>query len=149
MSDLQIKVVTYTQELTAIQTIRRLVFQEEQGVSSELEFDGRDGEAEHLLAYLDGQPVGTARVRSLSQQIAKIERLAVLPSARGQGIARKLMETALRVITSKNHEEVVVNAQEYVKKFYEKLGFEQVGSSFEEAGIAHIKMAKRFGGAPM
>ena len=95
INNLQIKVVTYAEELTPIQTIRRSVFQEEQGVAPEIEFDGQDETAEHLLAYLDNQPVGTARIRSLNKQTAKIERLAVLPPARGKGIGKKLMEKAL------------------------------------------------------
>lgn len=143
MSNLQIKVVTYTQELIPIQTIRRLVFQEEQKVAPELEFDGQDETAEHLLAYLDGQPVGTARIRELDTRTAKIERLAVLPLARGKGIGRNLMEKAIDVAAKKNYEKVIINAQEYVKDLYIKLGFEQVGNRFEEAGIPHVKMIKQ------
>jgi len=36
----------------------------------------------------------------------------------------------------------MIHAQEYVKGLYEKLGFEQVGGIFEEAGIPHVKMIK-------
>ena len=143
INNLQIKVVTYAEELTPIQTIRRSVFQEEQGLAPEIEFDGQDETAEHLLAYLDNQPVGTARIRSLNKQTAKIERLAVLPPARGKGIGKKLMEKALEVIASQNYEEVIIHAQEYVKGLHQELGFEQVGSRFEEAGIPHVKMVKK------
>jgi predicted GNAT family N-acyltransferase len=53
------------------------------------------------------------------------------------------MEKALEVAAQKNLEEVVIHAQDYVKGLYEKLGFEQVGERFEEAGISHVKMLKR------
>jgi predicted GNAT family N-acyltransferase len=126
-----------------IQTIRREVFQREQGVSEELEFDGLDDSAEHLLAYRDGVPVGTARIRRLNEKIVKIERLAVLSSARGLGIGRQLMEEAIAVARGyADAEEIVINAQEYVTRLYEKLGFEVVGDRFEEAGIPHVKMKK-------
>jgi predicted GNAT family N-acyltransferase len=126
-----------------IQTIRREVFQREQGVSEELEFDGLDDSAEHLLAYRDGNPVGTARIRRLNDKIVKIERLAVLSSVRGLGIGWQLMEEAIAVARGyADAEEIVINAQEYVTRLYEKLGFEVVGDRFEEAGIPHVKMKK-------
>ena len=142
MSDVQIKLVSYAEERVAIEAIRRSVFQEEQGVAPELEFDGYDPSAQHLLAYLNNQPVGTARIRKVSHQRAKIERLAVLSTARRQGIGRKLMEKALADLTKQDYQEALIHAQEYVKDLYQKLGFESVGSPFEEAGIPHIKMIK-------
>jgi Predicted acyltransferase len=53
------------------------------------------------------------------------------------------MVKAIDVAEQSNVQDVVVNAQEYVKALYEKLGFEQVGESFEEAGMPHVKMRKR------
>ena len=145
MSQLILKLFAYPEEFSQMQVIRRSVFQEEQGVDPALEFDGLDETADHLLAYLDNQPVGTARIRYLNQHTAKVERLAVLSEARGKGLGKKLMEKALDVAAKKNIEEVVVNAQDYVKSLYEQLGFEQVGERFDEAGIAHVKMVKRLG----
>jgi predicted GNAT family N-acyltransferase len=143
MSQITLKAFTYPEEFSQMQAIRCSVFQDEQGVDPALEFDGLDETAEHLLAYLDNQPVGTARIRYLDQRTLKIERLAVLSTARGLGIGKKLMDKALELAEQKDIKEVVVNAQEYVKKLYQNLGFEQVGERFEEAGIPHIKMIKR------
>ncbi|PSF37645.1 GNAT family N-acetyltransferase [Aphanothece hegewaldii CCALA 016] len=143
MNQLEIKTVTYLEAIEPLQMIRCIVFQDEQGVNPELEFDGLDESAVHLLAYLDGEPVGTARIRKLEPQTAKIERVAVLSSARGFGIGTELVKTALELISrNKNYLKVVVNAQEYIKKLYEKLGFQSVGEPFDEAGIPHIKMIK-------
>lgn len=140
---IEIKAVTYTEAENPIKFIRETVFQVEQNVPPELEFDEHDKTAEHLLAYLNNQPVGTCRWRYLNPQTAKIERLAVLAEARRQKIGQKLMEKSLEVIKSQNCNLVVLNAQEYVKPLYEKIGFHQVGDRFEEAGISHIKMIKK------
>ena len=139
---LKIYPVNYPGHLEIIKAIRHQVFEVEQGVDPALEFDGKDESAHHLLAYLNDEPVGTLRIRYLDQYTAKIERLAVLASARGLGIGQKLMEKALEFIALTSIEKVTVNAQEYVKNLYLKLGFEVVGESFDEAGIPHIKMEK-------
>lgn len=130
-------------EFSHAQTIRKIVFQAEQGVDAALEFDGQDETSDHVVAYLDSQPVGTARIRYLDQKTAKIERLAVLPIARGKGIGKQIMEVALDIAAKKNIQEVVIHAQQYIIGLHQKLGFEPEGEIFEEAGIPHVKMRKK------
>ncbi|VXD12089.1 conserved hypothetical protein [Planktothrix serta PCC 8927] len=142
---IRIKTVNYSEYLTEIRAIRYQVFELEQGVNPELEFDGQDEFAQHLLAYLDDQPIGTLRIRYLDEGNAKIERLAVLISARGIGIGQQLMECALEAIAQTTIKTVIVNAQIYIENLYLKLGFKPVGEAFEEAGIPHIKMIKTLG----
>lgn len=135
MMDVQqttLKSVSYPEKSPEIQAIRTQVFQIEQGVDPTLDFDGLDETTEHLLAYLDNQPVGTARIRYLNDQVAKIERLAVLCSARGKEIGKKLMEKSLEIAAQKNVQEVVINAQDYVKGLYQQLGFEQEGEHLKK-----------------
>lgn len=143
MSILTIKLADYSEERASIQSIRQAVFQEEQGVDRALDFDGLDETAEQMVAYLDEQPVGTARMRYLNEKTVKIERLAVLPIARGQGIGKKITEKALEVAIQNNISEVVIHAQDYVKVLYQKLGFVEEGERFTEGGIVHIKMKKK------
>ncbi len=143
INSLRIKTVKYQDEIVAIRQIRIKVFQEEQGVLIELEFDGLDEQAVHFLAYLNGKAIGTARIREIDPDTVKIERLAVLPEARKQGIARQLMKTALKVISQQNKSLVIVHAQEYIARLYQQLGFEIVGEKFSEAGIVHVKMLKQ------
>ncbi|MEH2329094.1 GNAT family N-acetyltransferase [Nostoc sp.] len=144
MSNLVIKVAELPEDFPAIKAIRKSVFQEEQGVDPALEFDGKDEISDHLIAYLNVKVVGTARIRYLDDKTAKIERLAVLSTVRGQGIGKKIMENALQVIANKNIPEVVIHAQEYVKCLYKKLDFVEEGEIFEEASILHVKMRKTF-----
>jgi predicted GNAT family N-acyltransferase len=142
MSGISIKVANSPQELEAIQEIRKTVFQEEQGVDPNLDFDGKDETSVLLIASLNGDFIGTVRVRNLDEKTAKIERLAVLKIARGYGVGKQLMSEALSIIKSKNIPEVVIHAQEYIKGLHSSLGFDQEGDVFEEAGIRHVKMKK-------
>ncbi|MBE8985787.1 GNAT family N-acetyltransferase [Nostoc sp. LEGE 12450] len=143
MSNLSIKVAEISQDFPTIKAIRQVVFQDEQNVDPALEFDGKDAISEHLIAYLNEKSVGTARIRYLQDKTAKIERLAVLSTARGQGIGTKIMEKALQVIAKKNITEVVIHAQEYVKDLYKKLDFVEEGEIFEEASIRHVIMRRK------
>jgi predicted GNAT family N-acyltransferase len=140
---LKIKLVNYSEETQGIEQIRRRVFHEEQNIDEELEFDGLDETSEHLLAYLNQEPIGTLRIREVDPKLVKIERLAVLSQSRNQGIGRKLMEYAIALITEKNqYEQIVIHAQYHLKNFYQSFGFQSVGETFEEAEILHIKMTK-------
>jgi predicted GNAT family N-acyltransferase len=147
MSQLTLTVVAYTEKHSEINFVRRQVYEIEQGINPDRVFDGKDERAEHILAYLDNQPVGTARIRCLSKHSTSIEKLAVLSTARRQGIGKKIMEKSLEIAAQKNVEEVVINAQEYIKGLYQQLGFEQEGERFMVAGNPHalIKMRKRLG----
>lgn len=142
VNPLSVKVVAFAEEAAVIQAIRRSVFQIEQGVDAALDFDGLDQSADHLVAYYGDEPAGTARIRYVGGHLAKIERLAVLPAFRRQGIGKKMMQTALEMLAQKKVEIVQLHAQVYVQELYEQLGFERVGAGFVEAGIAHIKMQK-------
>ena len=143
ISNLVIKTAELPQELPAIESIRQAVFQAEQGVEPELDFDGKDEASEQIIAYLDDKAVGTARIRYLDERRAKIERLAVLPTVRGLGIGQQIMEKALEIAAENNIQEVVIHAQQYIIRLHQKLGFEPEGEIFEEAGIPHVKMSKK------
>lgn len=143
MSYVTVRLAEIPQELNKVYAIRIRVFQEEQGVAPELEFDGEDEAATHFLAFSDTLPVGTLRMRRLETDVVKLERMAVLSEFRHQGIGKKIMAAALDLLSNDNIQEVRLNAQLRVKDFYQKLGFTAEGEIFEEAGIPHVRMRKR------
>lgn len=142
MDNLKLKIVTYSEAEESIRAIRHLVFQVEQKVDPALDFDGLDPQSQHILAYVNEQPIGTTRLRYLDEQTVKIERLAVLPEFRGQGIGHKIMAAALKFLTQSQVKTVQLHAQLYIKDLYLKLGFVQVGAIFKEAEILHVKMQR-------
>lgn len=122
--------------------IRDRVFVREQGIDPDLEMDDLDGICWHAVAYQDTQPVGTARLIMKDRFVAKIGRVAVLPAARGRGVATSLM----RMLEDYAHREgitrIEVDAQIAVQALYEKLDYTPEGDHFLDAGIIHIRMAK-------
>jgi predicted GNAT family N-acyltransferase len=66
-------------------SVRRIVFIEEQQVPEEIEIDEHDeagAETIHFVAYAGGNPVGAGRLRAYAPGVGKVERVAVLDSAK-------------------------------------------------------------------
>ena len=132
--------------------IRERVFVREQGIAEQLERDGLDDVAWHLVAWDDGAAVGTARVLGLDDEgrpispetagVAKIGRMAVLPEKRRLGIGTQLLEAALALCRRHGVERAELSAQEYVAPFYERAGFRIEGEGYLEAGIPHRRMSR-------
>lgn len=139
-----LKIIESPEEWAGACEVRRLVFQEEQAISADLEFDGQDDAAQHFIAFLGNQIVATARVRYFPEQnAAKIERMAVLSNFRNQGIGFKLMQHILNYLQLAGVKTAKIHAQERVKLFYKRLAFQQQGLPFNEAGISHISMIRK------
>lgn len=124
--------------------IRRRVFIEEQGVPAEIEVDGEDPLCRHYLAWLDGQALGAARMKPIAGA-AKLQRIAVMPEARGAGLGialvRRMIADARAALSD---QAVILSSQSSAIGFYEKLGFVAEGDEFMDAGIPHRNM--RYGG---
>jgi len=128
----------YREQEEAIRAIRDEVFVCEQGVPPDLEHDGLDSGACHVLALDRGKPVGTGRVL----EDGHIGRIAVLREYRHQGIATRLVEALIVQARSQGCTRVWLASQCQATRLYEKLGFVSKGEVFQEAGIDHIKMSK-------
>ncbi|WP_017998315.1 GNAT family N-acetyltransferase [Paracoccus sp. N5] len=134
-----------TTDLETCRAIRRAVFIVEQAVPEAEEWDGRDGEAIHLLARdAAGAAIGTARILT-EGQTGKIGRVAVLQAARGTGAGAALIRAALaRLRATPGISRAKLGAQTHAIGFYEKLGFVAYGPEYDDAGIPHRDMALEF-----
>lgn len=129
--------------MSAVYALRREVFVIEQGVPEELEVDEDDKVAAHLAALSDGRVIGTLRILR-NERTAKIGRMAVSASSRKEGIGRGLMEFAAAAASRDGAEEIVLAAQFTAREFYRKLGYIEEGAVFDDAGILHVMMRKKF-----
>lgn len=130
-------------DIAACAALRRVVFIEEQNVPEEVEQDGRDGAAHHILATLGGRPVGCARILT-EGRTGKIGRVCVLRTHRGQGIGTALVRACLdhmRGLSGLTRAEL--GAQSHALGLYRKLGFAHHGPGFEDAGGQPRRMMER------
>lgn len=135
--------IAQTTDIATCRALRRTVFIEEQGVSEADEVDDQDPVAIHLLARLDGHPIGTARL-IVRGNAGKIGRVCVLQSARGRGYGAALIRAAVAQFrTMPGIDYAKLGAQTHALGFYEGLGFVADGPEFQDAGIAHRDMILR------
>jgi len=143
MDKVSYKLVTSHSELEAAFEVRKQVFVEEQGISEDLEIDGYEEEALHIVVKDGERVIGTARVLFPASSQAKIERMAVLKPYRRQGIGGGIISFLNEELRSRQVEQVILHAQYPAITFYRSCGFEESGSPFWEAGIRHIKMERQ------
>ncbi|MCP3797886.1 GNAT family N-acetyltransferase [Allokutzneria sp. A3M-2-11 16] len=133
------------EELYRILRLRVDVFVVEQKAAYP-ELDGRDlaPSTVHLWWETDDPDVGEAVVLAYARVLdepngtARIGRVVTAAPARGQGLSRALMETALTEI---GDQPSVLDAQTQVADFYTSLGYRVIGDEFlDDDGIPHVPM---------
>jgi len=121
--------------------IRYDVFELEQKVPHELEFDDIDESCGHVIVYTDGgEPAATARLIDKGCGKYKIGRVATLKKYRKQGYGEVAMKLLIEKTKEMNGKDILVEAQLTAVEFYKKLGFKEFGDVFLDAGIEHIRM---------
>lgn len=105
------------------------------------QFDTLDGQCDHILVYLNEQPVGTGRIRMVDG-FGKLERICILKPYRKFGFG-KIIIKALEEIAEKNGVfKVKLHGQKQAEGFYKKLSYQTSSDVFMEDGIPHILMMK-------
>lgn len=121
--------------------VRTKVFMKEQGFVDE--YDQADAAAMHLVAFVDGKPVGTCRFFWDEERNAYVVgRLAALLEYRGKKIGAALLREAERQIGLLGGKSVHLHAQCRAGGFYEKQGYQKMGRVELDEGCPHVWMVK-------
>ncbi len=104
-------------------TLRGVTYLGEQLAPFHEEYDGNDFVgASHLIAWLNGEPVGVLRLRWFAD-FAKVERASVLTAFRRFGVMHVLMQEALRYAARRGYRKVLGHAQLDRVKYWRSHGF--------------------------
>lgn len=143
-SDLTFKQLSLD-ELYDVLKLRVDVFIVEQNCPyPELDNKDRHPETRHLIGR-DPQSEIVAYARVLAPGISypdsSIGRVLIAEKARGGGNAKSLMNEAILLATQYwPNKNIQLGGQEYLKSFYQKLGFKPVSEVYLEDGIPHLDM---------
>ena len=123
--------------MAQVRAIRQQVFIDEQGIPARLEWDGRDTDCIHVLAFTpEGEAVGTGRLDS----DGRIGRMAVLAPWRDRGAGTAMLDGLLVAARETGCQRVYLHAQANAQSLYRRAGFRVHGEPYLEAGILHISM---------
>ena len=142
---LTLKPVVAPMDMMHVLDIRNRVFVIGQNCPYDIEVvPSEEKEAKHFLIYYKETPIGTIRYRQTGDREFKLERFAILEEYRGKGYGKE----AFLYLVNKLEEDynpctIWFNAQYQLLDYYKKLGFTEVGETFYEANIKHIKMIKK------
>lgn len=124
--------------------LRYNVFFKNANCKNDVLIDNLEKDAIHLICYEKGKTViGYGRLNILGNR-AHISQLVVDENYRKRGIALHIMNMINEKIISQNVKESFLNAKVDAIKFYEKLGYYDIGGIFpsKKTGIPHIRMVK-------
>lgn len=130
-------------ELYELLRVRAEVFVVEQNCPYQ-DLDGDDQAAIHLWLTVGDKTVATARVCPKGTHMEEISIGRVITTERNKGYGRQIMLAAIASAQEYFGATVIdIEAQEYAREFYEKVGFVQSSAVFMLDGIPHIKMTWR------
>ena len=131
-------------ELYDLLQLRAAVFVVEQDCPYQ-DVDGKDQKAFHLLGYADDILVAYTRLFTPGAYFenTSIGRVVVAKSVRRFGYGKQLMQQSIKKLEELyGNRTIEISAQEYLRKFYNELGFVQHGEGYLEDNIPHIRMFK-------
>jgi len=133
---IQIQVVSWDSHREPLSAIRFDVFVQEQAVPPDIELDEWDPQCAHVLATVDGVPVGCGRLLPDGH----IGRMAVRKAWRGRGIGHQLLLALIDEARERGLHEALLSSQVHAMGFYERAGFVAYGPVYDDVGIPHRDM---------
>ena len=131
-----------TYELYGILEARIQIFTVEQKCPYQ-DLDGKDFDCYHVFFSENGKILAYCRVAPKGLIYDNVTIGRVITVARGTGLGKTLMDTALTVAKEKlSADTVSIGAQIQAQGFYEKCGFIPTDKKYDEDGIPHIMMFK-------
>jgi len=132
------------QELYSILQLRSEIFVVEQNCAYQ-DLDGKDQTALHVLGIKNERIVAYTRIFKPGSyfEFASIGRVIVAKNERQHKYGYDIMKASVEAIKNHfNQTKIKLSAQCYLKKFYNNLGFYEVGEEYLEDGIPHVSMIK-------
>ncbi|MDY2586222.1 GNAT family N-acetyltransferase [Winogradskyella aquimaris] len=144
MLDIQTKTFEQlnTKELYDLLQLRSEVFVVEQDCVYQ-DIDGKDQKAFHVLGYKNQNLVAYTRIFKPGDYFkeASIGRVVVKETQRQYGYGYDIMNVSVEAIQKHfKTSHIRISAQTYLKRFYNNLGFKEVGEEYLEDGIPHVNM---------
>lgn len=136
----------HVDELYELLRLRSEVFVVEQNCVF-LDADNKDQLCHHVLLYADGELAAYCRIvpAGISYPELSIGRVITAPKFRGTGLGKVVMELGIDACRELfGATDIRIGAQTYALPFYQSLGFVPEGEVYDEDGIEHMEMLRKW-----
>ncbi|TXE12949.1 GNAT family N-acetyltransferase [Seonamhaeicola algicola] len=109
------------------------------------DIDYKDQKALHILGFKNNKIVAYTRIFKPGDYFenASIGRVVVAKNERKHNYGYDIMNASITAVNNYFNETIIkISAQCYLVKFYNNLGFKQIGEQYLEDNIPHISMIK-------
>ncbi len=133
-----------TKELYDLLQLRVDVFCVEQNCVYQ-DLDGKDEKALHVIGKKNNKIIAYTRVFKPGDYFkeSSIGRVVVSKDERQHKYGYDIMKASIQAVKDYFNETTIkLSAQTYLRKFYNNLGFKEIGEEYLEDGIPHIAMVK-------
>jgi ElaA protein len=133
-----------TKELYDLIQLRVDVFCVEQNCVYQ-DLDGKDEKAIHVIGKKNHRIIAYTRVFKPGDYFkeSSIGRVVVRKDERQHKYGYDIMKASIQAVKEYFNETTIkLSAQTYLRKFYNNLGFKEIGEEYLEDGIPHIAMVK-------
>ena len=109
------------------------------------DLDDKDKKAYHIFLTEENKIKAYLRLLDKGVSFEDVSIGRVLTTERGKGYSKIIIEAAINIAKEKmNADRIIIEAQSYTQKLYEKFGFRQTSEEFMEDWIPHIQMTLDF-----
>lgn len=110
------------------------------------DIDNIDPDSEHIFLKNNDQILAYSRIVPAGKKFAcpSIGRIVVNKTYRGKGYGKEIIQRSLKILSERNADTVLIEAQSHLQAFYKSLGFKKVSDIYSVDGISHIKMMYEF-----
>ncbi len=130
-SAVSVKIAATPDEFAMAMAVRAAVFlAEEDNITYEDEFDGNDMVSTHLIAFVNGDPAGTFRIRWFAG-FARLERLGIRKRYRCLAVLNALAKTAMELCRQKGYAVASGKSRSDVVTFWRRFGGHPSGDAVE------------------
>jgi len=81
-------------------------------------------------------------LKIVNTETIKMRQVAVKKNRQGKGVGKELVIFAENIAKDRDFKRIELNSRETSIPFYEKMGYQCIGETFEEISIPHRKMFK-------
>lgn len=133
------------EELYDVLKLRTDIFVVEQDCAYP-ELDDFDKEAQHVIGWVDNDIAAYTRLLPPETVYTQpsIGRVAIAEKFRRKGLGQKIFDrSVIEIQKSFPGQEIKIQAQTYLEKFYQSFGFITISEPYPDVGVWHVDMIKK------